>query len=90
MDPDPNSEPKKALEAVIIDLFAEILAIRFNPTLTEIAGTARSDYLRGRVDAARNKLEALRQLERRQREAERRRREIERENNRHHKPSGRG
>lgn len=83
---DPTAQAKEALQAAIVDTFLDFFRVRFDETITEVGGTARGEYLRGRVYAAKEKLQALKDLEQRERDAERRRREIKRENDAHRRP----
>lgn len=86
---DSTEQAKRALQAAIVDTFLDFFRVRFDETIAEVAGTARGEYLRGRVDAAKEKLQALKDLEKRERDAERRRREIKRENDAHRRPPNR-
>jgi hypothetical protein len=83
---DSTEQAKQALQAAIVDMFLDFFRVRFDETISEVGGTARAEYLRGRVNAAKDELQALKDLEKREREAERRRREIKRENDAHRKP----
>jgi hypothetical protein len=77
---DPNLEAKKALESAIVDVFAQILGLTFDPTIAEISGCARSEYLRNKINSAKDQLEKLRRIQQKEKAVVARRREIEADN----------
>ncbi len=79
-DSDPNAQAKRELESALIDTFADLLHLKFDPTVDEIGGVARDEYLRGRINAAKDKLEKLKRIQQREKAVVARRKEIERDN----------